>query len=58
MLGSSAVKTPRAASRRSSYSYALAPGSRTSEQVPKDSARAAAGSAGGRVKSRSAVPST
>ncbi|CAM5493154.1 hypothetical protein SGRIM128S_02205 [Streptomyces griseomycini] len=58
MLGSSAVNTPRADAVRNSSSYALAPGSSTSEQVPKDTARVPAGSARGVVNSRSAVPST
>ena len=49
MFGSSAVNTPRAAdSRRISSSYALAPGSRTSEQVPNDIARTPSGSRAGR----------
>ena len=46
MFGSSRVKTPRPASRRSSASYAVAPGSSTSEQVPNASARTDSGSCG------------
>jgi hypothetical protein len=57
ILGSSAVSTPRADSRRRIVSYAVTPGSSTMPSVPRDSMVTPSGNGPGSVNSLSAVPS-